>query len=223
MDQILEKILLLVAGGVIAALSAWFADFRSERRRKTVKLEEAYLAWLNSQSTVLRGLRELTELAEGRPKSAEEHALILEKFDRLYSELQSLRASANQAFMYERVDEKKTLLDLQSKAYEALSEALRLTVRHQKLHLEWIPLIESAREIASQCQEMLKLPAVDADPVLKAKIEEKMDKAQSYINRTNEHLAKCNDSLIEDLKGISTDVKKDIEKSSVLRRALVKS
>lgn len=219
--QIWDKFLLLIAGGGLTALGAWFNDLRSERRRKSAKLEEAYLAWLNTQSSVLGRLKELTKLAERELESAQAHELLLEKFERLYSELQNLSSALNLAFIYERDRGKKALVEAQALLYAKLTETLSIIISHHKRHLDFRSTIDQANALVLRFEEMTKSDAANSNVDLAITSTELYQVARSIHEEATNHLLTCSFKLSTDAKELSKEIKEIEEQSPALRRALV--
>jgi hypothetical protein len=193
--QILEKLLLLIAGGVLTALGAWINDVRGERRRKKAKLEEAYLAWLNTEYSVLSRLKELAKLAEREPESLQSHDLLLEKFERLHSDLQNLVSALNQAFIYERDRKKKALVEVQSLIYTQLAENLNIIILHQRTHLDLHTMIDETNNMVFRFDDMKKSDLVSLSPDLAEKITELQGTVQLNRDDVSNYLSNCSSSL----------------------------
>lgn len=232
--QIWEKLLLLFIGGVMTALGAWFNELRSERRRKNAKLEEAYLAWLNSQASVLARLKELTKSVEREPESIEAHALLMEKFERLHSDLQNLSFALNLAFIYERDREKKALVEGQALLYTKLTEGVGVVIRHHKAHLDFHKtideansLVETGNALVARTGELINSNTDDSKTELskltelKQWAERNREEARKNRDKASNHLLTCSANLSEDAKGFSKDVEEIEKQSPALRRALV--
>lgn len=218
--QIWHNLILLVAGGVLTALGAWLNDLRGERQRKRVKLEEAYLAWLNTESSVLGRLKELTKLAEDAPESMQAHELLLEKFERLHSDLQTLTSALNLAFIYERDRNKKALVEAQSLRYVHLTEILSVIIRHHRGHLDFHATIDEANTLVSRTEEMMKSDAANSESDIAGAISELHEKALKARDEASNHLSTCSTELSADAKEISKHVNEIEKQSPAFRRSL---
>ena len=216
----LEKLLLLIGGGVLTVVGAWLNDWRSEKRRKGTKLEEAYIAWLNSHSLVLGRLKKLATLAENEPASGESYDLLLEKLSQINSDLQNLLSALHAAFIYERDRSKKRLVELHSIRYAALVEILTIIIRHHKTHLEFHETIENSNTVISYLKELQESEGVSVNADLAKEIAKVQKSAQRNHNKATKHLSGCTASLSTYAKKILKVVDEIDNESPVLRRAL---
>jgi hypothetical protein len=219
--QIWHNLILLVTGGVLTALGAWINDLRSEGRRKRVKLEEAYLTWLNTESSILGRLKELTKLAEDESKSVQAYELLLEKFERLHSDLQTLTSALNQALIYERDRNKKALVETQSLLYANLTESLSIIVRHHRTHLEFHATIDQAKTLVSRTQELMESDTGNSDSDIARMISKLHQEAHMARDEASDHLSKCSMQLCTDVKEVSEHIKEIEKKSPAFRRSLI--
>ncbi len=219
--QIWDKIFLLIAGGALTALGAWVNDLRNERRRKSVKLEEAYLNWLNTQSKVNGQLKELTRLAEKEPDSVQSHELLLEKFENISSDIHVLTSALNLAFIYERSKNKKVLLENQLSTYVALTELLSVIIRHHKTHLEFHKTINESNSMAVKFEKLLKFEADNTSEDLEKRIKDGYLDSKCNRDEAVEHLSKCTVTVLNDAKELSEEIRKNEADTALLRRMLV--
>jgi hypothetical protein len=233
--QVWNNALLLIVGGVLTVLGAWLNDLRSERRRKNAKLEEAYLAWLNTESSILGRLKELTKLAENEPESLQSHELLLEKLVNLHSDLQNLTSALHLALIYERNREKKTLVENQVKIYSLLAEKLRLIVSHHKTHLKFhliidqtTAMLDRANTLVAQAEERVRSSVDGSDIDEVGKAAEQYQTVQRYLaevirvrDESNNHLSTCASSLSDAAKRLSKDVERIEERSTDFRKVLI--
>ncbi|HVG34176.1 MAG TPA: hypothetical protein VM911_13890 [Pyrinomonadaceae bacterium] len=218
----MENLLLLVAGGVLTALGAWANDVRGERRRKREKLEEAYLTWLNTHSSLIDRLKELARSAETEPETLEAHELLLEKLARLHSDFKDLTAALNLAFIYERDSSKKALLEVQAQIHGQLKEMLGTILAHYKVHLDFQTAIEITGDQLSRVEEIAKSEAVKQRPELGEAVDNLQQDILNGRERAHDHLAKCSASLSTSVKRILQHVQNIEESSPALRKLLVK-
>ena len=220
--QIVNSLLLLIAGGLLTILGAWLNDIRSERRRVRAKLEEAYLAWLNNEVSLISRLKELSRLAKSEPKSLQEHDQLIERATQLHSDLQALTSALNFAVVYERNKKKRILLEKQSGIYSDLVDSLDIIIRHHKTHLDIRDLVGKMDALLLRIDAMKKTEGAQK----KEDVLESLSQFEASVMKNREeayeHLSKCGSSLGEDAGDISRYVKELEKEASELRNLLVR-
>jgi hypothetical protein len=230
-----EKLLLLVAGGAIAALGAWLNEVRSEKRRKGTKLEEAYVGWLNAHELIFRRLRELADLADEEAVSAESNGLLVEKLDRVNADLQSLQAALNIAFVYERDRTKKDLVEKLLAGYEVIVGLLtQLVSRHkvqwqlQQAQVGFHSRLSRADAMVLHVRKLKEAKGVESNAQLAeeaAKVERHVRRYRNKIARDAAETAKLASSsavrLTSRARKLFEDLKEMDETMLPLRRILL--
>jgi hypothetical protein len=170
--DLVEKVCLLLAGGIMTVLGAWLNDVRSERRSRKAKLEDAYIAWLSSQSSVLARLRAYLYLAQ--QKDEQPATGLIEALDRVHTEIGALTGALNTALVYESDRTRRRLIELQSSHSCALADGVSLVLLHQRLYHHFDALIRAGatmeistttmeRELGVVAQEVTQIVQTSAD------------------------------------------------------------
>ena len=211
--QILEKLLLLVSGGVLASLGAWINDFRSEKRRKREKLEQAYLEWLNSEAIIRGKLKEFIKKAEVEEFSASREEIVRREYEVLRPALQSLTSAMNLAFIYEKNAKKRKTVDILHGIYHVLAESLEVIVDMYSISLKHHILVESILEFEGTDEELTKRLGKEAA--------EKYQKLLKGKEKTSTELSARLKRLSEQFEDVLGDIKSLDELSAELREILV--
>lgn len=210
-----EKVVILLAGALLAGFGGWANELRGERRRRRARLEEAYLAWLNSQSVVYGRLKALAEFAQRKPASAAELESLLERFHELETEVHGLGAALNAALLYEPVRIKRDYLELWSNLYSRMSETLSLILRHHAQHESLKMLVVRAQALVANVTKGHENYV--SDPARVAQLQEE---AVAVEQEARHDLETCSVELCDAAKVLASRVR-DLEEGSATARSLL--
>jgi hypothetical protein len=215
-----QQIVLLLSGGALTQLGVWLADLRTEKRRKRQKLEDAYIAWLNAQVSVVGRLKALARLAQEEPYSMDSVESILAKFEVVETELSTLGATVNAAFIYEPSREKKQYLDNHSNLISILIEIIGVVLKHHQTHLKFRKAVEESQSLVSQLDEQAQSQTAAADPSVAGKVASLRDEAVRTRDDACEHLTTCRRNLAQDSVSILEKIEA-VEQSTLRIRGVL--
>jgi hypothetical protein len=217
----LRSLLLLVCGGLLTALGAWLRDLTAEKLRRTHKLEEAYLTWLNMHHGVLARLKALSRVAERDPDSTESMRRILQRYDDMEADLLKLNGAVNTAFLLEKKAPKKQLLQSHSEILALLAAHLGEILGHHRSHLSFYTTIGEAQEVVDGCNELLSgLGVGESAEERREEIAANLEAAVRVRDKAKEHLATCSRELHSDAKELTEEIQRVIDNAKVVREAI---
>ncbi|HUR95261.1 MAG TPA: hypothetical protein VMY76_11790 [Gemmatimonadales bacterium] len=219
---VLEKLLLLGFGGLLTVLGGWFKDLRGERTRKAHRLEEAYLAWLNTQNRVVSALVSLAERAEREPDSADSMQILLDRCQGVQDDLLKLGESTNAAFLYESKGSKRRLLEGYSRMLGLVANTVEVVLQHHREHLSFRRTVERAKDLVERHSALAEDAGVAGNLELQTEVQEKLAVAVTTRTEAEEHLSNCSRHLSTDVRTITSDVRGVIEHGRTTRELLVR-